>query len=337
MSLPNLIVADGMGNFIRVPELSMAGMNFIRPVAPSKDLLIPLPPVTQLMVLPGRVAMGYDEDLNKFVQVREYQGKPVYPVAAVLPKNYLQLLRPAYSTLLDAPRLPPNPYSAVGINDGEFTASGGLASHDPSLEQNFLLLNHLTDSRERTIDRAVSHLNNSANGAVRFFTENRSHAQLIANMIVDIRKSSDRGFIQIDSNAATSEIASIWCEAGMDRIRIWVNSAQENFYNRFYAQHGFTFPDLQETLAVVAKSKREAELAYLIFPGLTDHPDELSAFTTLIKTSKPTQIVLDNLRTDPDWYMDELRLFHLSRNQIGIPGWVKNVKKAHPDIYIGEI
>ncbi|HQU71112.1 MAG: hypothetical protein KDI06_17195 [Calditrichaeota bacterium] len=337
MALPNLIVADGMGNFIEVPELSMAGMNFIRPVAPVESLLLPLPPVTQLVVLPGRVAMGYDPELNKFVQVREYQGRPVYPVSAVLPHNYLQILRPAYSTLLDAPRLAPNTYSAVGIADGRFVASGGFSVNDTTAERNFLLINHLTDARERSIDRAVSHLNNAANGAVRFVTENRSHAGQITEIVAAIREQTSEGIIQIDSNAGNADIARQWCAAGADRLRVRINSAQESFYNRYFAELGYTFPDLIQTLEGIAAAHKETEIAYLVFPGLTDHPDELSAITELVGTINPNRVVLENMAIDPDWYMDELRLFHLPRTQLGIPEWVQNIRQKLKKVFIGDV
>jgi len=76
--------------------------------------MIPAPPGTTLVHLPGRFAMG--GRASSTVSLRD---KGQLAVAAVLPPGYLRTLLPAYDPDDTAPVLPLYGYAAVGVVDGE--------------------------------------------------------------------------------------------------------------------------------------------------------------------------------------------------------------------------
>ena len=76
--------------------------------------MIPAPPGTTLVHLPGRFAVG--GRASSTVSLRE-EGR--LAVAAVLPPGYLRTLLPAYDADDAAPVLPLYGYAAVGVADGE--------------------------------------------------------------------------------------------------------------------------------------------------------------------------------------------------------------------------
>ena len=79
------------------------------------DPLIPLPPGTALMHLPGRRPLARS-DWGEFVELEESNA---LAVAAVLPPGYLRTFLPAYVEEPDAPVLPLYGYAAVAAIDGE--------------------------------------------------------------------------------------------------------------------------------------------------------------------------------------------------------------------------
>ena len=79
------------------------------------DRLIPLPPGTTLMHLPGRRPLGRSSRGNTV----EIDNADALAVAAVLPPGYLRTWLPAYQEDVNAPVLPLYGYAAVASVDGE--------------------------------------------------------------------------------------------------------------------------------------------------------------------------------------------------------------------------
>jgi hypothetical protein len=332
---PHLIVGNSAGNLIEIPGIYMAGMNLVKPALPREADLIPVPDDLQIITLPGRVAIGYDPDLEKFVQIREYDSTPVFPVAAVLPPPYLQILRSAFSIVLDAPRLPNQNYSAVGcLNQTYFAAALKV---DQRLFDNFniLELNPLLESPSEMIEAGLQHLLHAPNALVNLDISEEVNLDAVSNLIQSIRQQTFRGMIQINASAPDPRSIKKWCEAGLDSIRLTLNSAQGNYYNLFHEPQESRFDDIVESFKIARYFHRRAVLNYEIFPGLTDHPAEIDALIKLVRELKIETIQLHNLKIDPEWYMDELQLLNLTRKQIGIQNWFTHLQKTFPAIQIG--
>lgn len=330
MSLPNLVVSDGVGNILEVPELSLAGMDFIRPVAPDPECLIPLPAITQLVVLPGRIAMGYDAEVNRFPQLREYQGHPVYPVGAVLPADYLQLLRPAYSTLLDAPRLRFDAYVPVGRRDGTFFTTAAALDDAVSTGSAAQPLTSRNSGAGDLVDRAVSALEQDPDTALRLDPATERLAELIAR----IRERSEAGQLVVTMPHPLPLAARELFHSGLDVVQVAVNSAQPAYFDPFHRGSGQGFAALEEVMDIARDSGGAVWIDYQVFPGLTDHPGEIEALRGLLEHPAVRRCMVSSLAVDPDWYLDELRLFTLSREQVGIRQWMATMKDFVPALSV---
>ena len=326
MNFPHLLVTDGNGRFIEVPDIYLAGVGFVKPVQPDTATLIPLPEDAELVGLPGRVAIGYDPELEKFVQLREYDGMTVYPVAAVLPAGQLQIYRSAFSMVLDAPRLPDKSYSAVGGRNGHyFTAALPLPQHPPVgpvLELEYLPV----------IDTAgvVRHLKQRADARVVLHCAGEAKASEVAEWIAAVRHQTTQGELQLAAPAATPEAVRDWCRAGLNRLHLTLNSAREAYYQTFYRPQGYRFELLTGALHTAASLGARIDLTYQTFPGLTDHPVEMKALEDLLREFPVEALHLTNLAIDPEWYMDELAILPLSRKQVGMANWLAHFQKQFP-------
>ncbi len=159
--------------------------------------------------------------------------------------------------------------------------------------------------------------------------------ELIAESIKQIRAHTQRGIINLNTNGSRPRTLKTLFEAGLDSIRISLNSAQEDFYRAYYNPQDFAFSDVGESIALARGFNRWSSLNYLVFPGFTDHKAEMAALHTLITEVKPNMIQTRNLNIDPEWYIQELGLEKLKPDFIGMPDWINYIRTSYPWIKLG--
>ncbi len=107
------LFADERGEIFDAPEWGAVGVSGGTKRACEKVDLIPLPDSSELMFLPGRVAVGVRQGAIKSL------GRNKFAVAATLPVGYTRLLLPAYEKMAGAPMLPLFGYTAVAWSRGK--------------------------------------------------------------------------------------------------------------------------------------------------------------------------------------------------------------------------
>jgi hypothetical protein len=331
----NLIVSDGSGNFIEVPELETAGVNFIKPLTLEPDVLIPLPEGSKMIELPRRIAIGYDPDLEKHLQLREYNGEPVYPVAVSLPSGYLQIYRSAFSMVLDSPRLSPASYTVVGRGDHQYLTGAIKMTQRLFPGYDTIFSDGSTASAKEMVDKSVTRLQSSSKHLMRFELNDSGAAPEITRAVQGIRQRTEEGLIYIDAHQIDPGTIKSCCEAGTDWIGVNLNSAQPKYFERFYKRRGHTFEELLTCLRMINQSGCGIILNYGVFPGLTDHPAEMEALEKLFNTVNIGMFQPYNLPVDPEWYMDKLMMMSLPRKQVGMRAWWEHIGKDYPGIEAG--
>jgi wyosine [tRNA(Phe)-imidazoG37] synthetase (radical SAM superfamily) len=127
MTTARLVYADESGQLYDHPYLEMAGSSGGGWTRVEDDLLIPLPPGSELFLLPRRLPVGYDRKKGNFVRLEvgpyNTQSK-VQAVAAFMAPAHTQILTAAYHSEQNAPVLPLFSYTALGWQEGEFVVAG---------------------------------------------------------------------------------------------------------------------------------------------------------------------------------------------------------------------
>jgi pyruvate-formate lyase-activating enzyme len=159
--------------------------------------------------------------------------------------------------------------------------------------------------------------------------------ELIAESIKQIRARTNKGIINLNTNGSRPDTLKNLFEAGLNSIRVSLNSAQEEYYHAYYNPRDFTFEQVTASLTLARDFNRWSSLNYLIFPGFTDHRSEMAALRTLIRKVKPNMIQTRNLNIDPEWYVNELKLDQLQPDFIGMRAWINHVRADHPWIKLG--
>jgi len=159
-------------------------------------------------------------------------------------------------------------------------------------------------------------------------------AGVIEQAIRSIRKRTPRGTINLNTNASLPDRIERLAYAGLDSIRVSLNSARKDKYTLYYRPKGYALDEVKESIRIMKQQKKFVSLNYFIMPGFTDDGDEISAFFGLIDELRPDLIQLRNLNMDPDWYLETVH--HTpSGEPIGILNWLTRLKKNFPFLRYG--
>ena len=185
---------------------------------------------------------------------------------------------------------------------------------------------------------AVPHLEKAERAIVSFGQgcegEPLLQAKTLEKAIRKIRRRTSRGTINLNSNASLPDAISRLADAGLDSLRVSLNSAQPLYYNRYYRPVTYVFRDVLESIRVMKSKGKFVSLNYFILPGLTDSENEFLAFSELLKTLSPDLIQLRNLNMDPEWYLKTLG--HPENEKVlGIRNWLQKLKNSFPSLQYG--
>jgi pyruvate-formate lyase-activating enzyme len=198
-----------------------------------------------------------------------------------------------------------------------------------------------TPTVDEIVEIAVPHLEKAPRAMISFGQgcegEPLLKGDLIESAIRGIRRRTKRGTIHINTNGSLPGVVKKLAAAGLDSIRISINSARPELYAAYYRCRGYAFEDVMKTFTVAGKARLWTSINYLTFPGVTDNRSESAAFEKLLKRFRPQMIQWRNLNIDPDWYMDTVeRVCPASRREpIGINTLLKQIRTKFPEIRSG--
>jgi len=185
---------------------------------------------------------------------------------------------------------------------------------------------------------AVPHLRQAPGAIVSFGQgcegEPLLQAATLEKAIRSIRTRTERGTINLNSNASLPGKIELLAHAGLDSLRVSLNSARAEYHGRYYRPVDFTFADVMESIDVMKKADKFVSLNYFILPGFTDDPDEFGALCRLIEKHRPDLIQLRNLNMDPDWYLETVH-YAPDSPPMGIRCWHAELQQLFPGLRFG--
>jgi wyosine [tRNA(Phe)-imidazoG37] synthetase (radical SAM superfamily) len=130
--------------------------------------------------------------------------------------------------------------------------------------------------------------------------------ETIREAIIEIRKHTDRGSININTNGSKPDAVKSLCQAGLNSIRVSMNSARKSIYEAYYRPNNYVFEDIVDSLREVRASDGWTSINYFVFPGMTDSEEEYEALRKLISGTGLNMIQWRNFNIDPDWYLGKI-------------------------------
>ena len=130
--------------------------------------------------------------------------------------------------------------------------------------------------------------------------------ETIREAIIEIRKHTKAGSININTNGSKPAAVEALCKAGLNSIRVSTNSARKKVYEPYYRPNNYVFEDIVESLRVVNRYGGWTSINYFVFPGMTDTIEEYEALRSLIANTGLKMIQWRNFNIDPDWYLGKI-------------------------------
>ena len=158
--------------------------------------------------------------------------------------------------------------------------------------------------------------------------------ETICDAIKEIRKHTDKGSININTNGSKPDAVKALCEAGLNSIRVSTNSAQNHIYTRYYRPNNYSFEDIIESLKIVRDYRGWSSINYFVFPGMTDSTEEYEALRRLIIETGVNMIQWRNFNIDPDWYLGQVGISETGE-MLGIKQLMHLIHEEFPTVKFG--
>lgn len=185
---------------------------------------------------------------------------------------------------------------------------------------------------------AIPHLSKAVGAIVSFGQgcegEPLLQADVIEQAIGQMRRHTARGTINLNSNASLPQAVGRLARAGLDSLRVSLNSVQEDFYTSYYRPKGYSFADVKASIKTMKDHGKFVSLNYFIQPGITDSMKEFSELCRFIETLGPDLIQLRNLNMDPELYLRTLGATN-DGEKLGLRRWLAELKTAFPQLRLG--
>jgi len=185
---------------------------------------------------------------------------------------------------------------------------------------------------------AVGHLESAPNPIVSFGQgcegEPLHVYETLAEAIRLIRKQTQKGIVNLNTNASNPVAIEMLSKAGLDSMRVSMNSLREEYYNAYYNPVNYKFEDVHESISVCKKHNKWVSINYLTFPGFTDMPEEFAAMEKLIQSGLINMIQWRNFNIDPDMYLTAIN-DNSQEKPMGIDTIIHTIKSKYPNILHG--
>lgn len=150
-----------------------------------------------------------------------------------------------------------------------------------------------------------------------------------------IRRQTDRGIINLNSNASRPDVIRRLVDAGLDSLRISTNSARPEVWAAYYRPVGYDFSAVRESARVIRDAGRYLMLNYFVFPGVTDTQAELDALSAWIDEARVDMVQLRNLNLDPEVYLEKVAAVGGTGEPMGLLPWLGRLRERFPELTFG--
>ncbi len=160
-------------------------------------------------------------------------------------------------------------------------------------------------------------------------------ADLIEKSIRLIRNKTTKVTININTNGSLPRTISRLFDAGLDSIRVSLNTVRKEYYERYYKPAGYSFQDVLKSVKTAKREKGFVSINYLTMPGFTDSENEYIALKKFIGSHKIDMIQWRNLNFDPLAYFKIIKCHVQPSDMIGLRQLINSLKKSYPGLKMG--
>lgn len=180
---------------------------------------------------------------------------------------------------------------------------------------------------------AVHHLERVDDGIVSFGQGCEGEPLLrsitIARAIERIRASRSNGTVNLNTNGSMPSALQRCIDAGLQAVRISLNSFRPEVYAAYYRPSGYDLDDVFESIRTASRAGLRLSLNLLTHPGVTDEEEEVRAMEALLREVRVSMIQTRTLNIDPEWYFAAVGR---PRRPIGMRRALAAIRRAGVDV-----
>jgi pyruvate-formate lyase-activating enzyme len=139
----------------------------------------------------------------------------------------------------------------------------------------------------------------------------------------------------MNTNGSRPEILDRLFDAGLDSMRISLNSVREDCYRVYFRPQGYRFGDVLDSIQVALRHKKFVAINYLNSPGFTDTPGEMDALIRFLHQYPIQMIQWRNLNYDPIRYWKEMSSVAEHGQPLGMRNLLDRIRKEFPNLKFG--
>ncbi len=162
-----------------------------------------------------------------------------------------------------------------------------------------------------------------------------TRSKALAAAVRSMRLKTARGSININTNASRPEALEALLDAGLDAVRISLNSAHPDLYAAYYRPVGYGFSDVEESFARARARGAYVAVNLLILPGVTDRLGEVELLCELLRRHRVDQVQARSLCIDADPYVELARGRGAGGPAVGVRAMLQRFRRAAPWLSIG--
>ncbi|MCP4693097.1 MAG: radical SAM protein, partial [Desulfobacterales bacterium] len=160
-------------------------------------------------------------------------------------------------------------------------------------------------------------------------------ADAIEPAIREIRSATDSGTINMNTNGSLPDILAPLLDAGLDSIRVSINSTRAPCWSAYFRPRGYGFEDVERSIDLALGHEKFVALNYLNLPGFTDAPEEIEALVAFIKKHPIHMIQWRNLNFDPIRYLKIMKEAAPLGPAMGTRNLLNRIRSEFPDLKYG--
>ena len=189
---------------------------------------------------------------------------------------------------------------------------------------------------EEIADVGVYHLTTAPDAIISFGQGCEGEPSLAADNISEaiklIRSKTQRGQINMNSNAGFTDGVQKIVDAGLDSIRVSIISARDESYDSYY-KAAYHLANVKESIRYALDKSVYVSLNMLYFPGFNDREEELDAWIKFFEELPVQMIQVRNLNIDPDIFLDTMP--QQSGKMLGTKKFLQTLKNKFDKLQIG--
>lgn len=160
-------------------------------------------------------------------------------------------------------------------------------------------------------------------------------ARVIEPAVRLIRSRTGRGTINLNTNASLPQVVERLCDAGLDSIRVSMNSVRRPCYDAYFRPKGYAFGDVLRSIDVALALGKSVSINYLNSPGVTDTAEEAEALLSFLEDHPIHMIQWRNLNFDPIRYWKAMDAVAPLGDPIGMEDLIQRIRSSFPNLKFG--